>query len=68
MEKPIQLILTDLRQEITSNIEDKNLPMCFVTPIIKDVYEQCRVIEAQQYNTVKESYEASLKEKTEEKK
>lgn len=68
MEKPIQLILTDLRQEITSNIEDKNLPMVFITPIIKDIYEQCRLIEAQQYNTVKESYEASLKEKTEEKK
>ena len=68
MEKPIQLILSDLRQEIISNIENKNLPMCLVTPIIKDIYEQCKLIETQQYNAVKANYEDSLKEKTEEKK
>lgn len=68
MDKPIQLILSDLRQEITSNIENKKLPMCFITPILKDIYEQCKLIETQQYNAAKTSYETSLKEKTEEKK
>lgn len=68
MEKPIQIVIEDLRKNIAKNINDTKLPACFVTPILKDIYEQCIALEKQQYEQAKKAYEDSLKNNTANKK
>ena len=65
MDKPIQLIVEELKKNITKIINDVQIPMMCITPIIKDVYEQCISIEKQQYEIVKKEYENSLATKAE---
>lgn len=68
MEKPIQIVIEDLRETIAKDINDTKLPACFVTPILKDIYEQCIALEKQQYEQAKRTYEDSLKNDTTNKK
>lgn len=65
MEKPIQIVIEDLRENIAKYINDSKLPACFVTPIVKDIYEQCITLEKQQYEQAKKTYEDSLNKKAE---
>ena len=65
MDKPIQLIVEEFKKNIEKIINDVQIPMMCITPIIKDVYEQCIRIKRQQYEIVKKEYENSLETKAE---
>lgn len=59
--KPIQLLIEDVKMqlntEIAKIINESELPMCLINPILKDIFERCIDIEKQQYEAVKSEYE-----------
>lgn len=59
MDKPIQIMIEELKDSIVSIINDAKLPMCVITPIVKDVLEQCNFIEKQQLELAKKEYSKS---------
>lgn len=64
--KPIQLSISEIKAEIASIINQNDLPMCVITPIIKEIYEQCQSVERQQYEMAKQQYENMLAEENKE--
>ena len=59
MNKPIQLIIADFRKEL---INDTYLPMVCITPVVKDLYEQCVLIEKEQFRQAEEEYTQNIAE------
>ncbi len=59
MDKPIQINIEELKNNIASIINDAKLPMCIITPVIKDIFEQCSLIEKQQLEFAKKEYSKS---------
>ena len=62
MDKPAQLIVNDLQKSLTQMINDTQLPMFIVTPVIDKIYNQCVIIEKQQLELVTEQYKQSQNE------
>ena len=66
MDKPIQLLINELKQNLVTIINDTKIPMFCITPILKDIYEQCKIVEEEQYSTALKQYEESNKENAKE--
>ena len=62
MEKPISVVLEELKQDIINSINNTNLPICIIEPIIKDLYNEIAALSRQQLLKDKEEYEKSQKE------
>lgn len=60
MDKPMQLIIADLKLGLSNTVNNTPLPMCCITPVIKELYEQCLLIEKEQFRQAKEEYENSI--------
>lgn len=60
MNKPIQLVIADLKSDLSNAVNNTPLPMCCITPAIKELYEQCILIEKEQFKQAKEKYESSI--------
>lgn len=65
MEKPVSLVLNDLKQEIVDSINKTNLPLCIVEPVLKDLYAEIATLAKQQLAKDKEEFESSQKEEKE---
>lgn len=63
MNKPIQLIIADFRKELSNAINNTHLPMVCIIPVVKDLYEQCVLIEKEQFRQAEEEYTQNIKEK-----
>lgn len=57
MNKPIQLIIEETKNNIVNTINKAELPMCCISPILKDIYEQTVLLEKQQLDMAKEEFE-----------
>lgn len=55
--KPIQLIIADLKSGLSNVINDAHIPMICITPVIKELYEKCLLIENEQFRQAKDEYE-----------
>lgn len=66
MDKPISVVLEELKQDIINSINNTNLPICIIEPIIKDLYNEIAVLSKQQLLKDKEKYEESQKEEIKE--
>lgn len=60
MDKPVQLIIADLKSDLSNAVNNAHLPMVCITPVIKELYEKCLLIEKEQFRQAKEEYEKSL--------
>lgn len=56
IQKPISIILDELRTNIVSQINSVNLPICLIEPIIRDIYVEIRNISEMQLKKDKEEY------------
>lgn len=67
--KPIQLVIEETKSKLNSNvlkiINESGLPMCCISPILKDIYERCVNMERQQYEAVKANYEQQKQQNNE---
>lgn len=43
MEKPIVLAMEELKQNIMKAVQDSQLPIYIVEPIVKEMYQQCNM-------------------------
>lgn len=62
MNKPIQLIIADFRKALSNAINNTHLPMVCITPVVKDLYEQCVLIEKEQFRQAEEEYSQNITE------
>lgn len=60
MDKPVQLVIADLKSGLSNVLNNAQLPMVCITPVVKELYENCMLIEREQYMQAKEGYEKSL--------
>lgn len=63
MEKPTIIKLKEIEEEIINIINSSNVPPFVLKPTIEKIYRQLEILEQQEYETEKENYENSLKEK-----
>lgn len=63
--KPITLIRQEFVNTLVEEVNNCQLPMFVIEPILQDLLDQVRVAAQKQYETDKTQYEAQLK-KTEE--
>ena len=56
IQKPISIILDELRTNIVYQINSVNLPICLIEPIIRDIYVEIRNISEMQLKKDKEEY------------
>ena len=65
MEKKIEKPITMLRQEFIDVLSDAinncNLPMFIIEPILKDMYLEVKSLSQQQYEIERKAYESKLK-------
>jgi len=63
MNKPIQLIIAGFRKELSNAINNTHLPMVCITPVVKELYEQCVLIEKEQFRQAEEEYNQNITDK-----
>ena len=63
MEKPLNLRIEEIRNEIASTINGAKLPAYILKPVIKDFYNQLENLERQELIQAQKDYEDSLKRK-----
>ena len=60
MKKPIQIIIEETKAELNNSISkiisSSSLPMCCITPILKEIYETCSQVEREQLELAKKKY------------
>lgn len=61
IEKPITVVRQEFIETITSVINNSNLPLFIVEPILRDIYLEVKSLSQRQYETDKEEYENKLK-------
>lgn len=65
MEKEIKKPITIARQEfidaISNDINNCNLPLFIIEPILRDMYLEIKTLSQKQYEMDKEEYESKLK-------
>lgn len=67
MEKPLNLRIEEVRNQIANTINEANLPAYILKPIVKDFYTQLQNLEQQELIQAQRQYEKSLnKQKNEE--
>ena len=66
MNKPVTIIREELRQSITSAVNESNLPAFVVADMFEGFLRELRVLERQQYQKDLASYNTSLNDAEEE--
>lgn len=61
MEKPLNLRIEEVRNQMANVINEANLPAYILKPIIKDFYTQLQNLEQQELIQAQKQYEKSLK-------
>lgn len=64
--KPISIILDDLKNGIADLINNSQLPPSLVEPIMKDLYNEVSMVAKQQLEQDKKNWEASQSEPSQE--
>lgn len=62
MEKPLNLKIEEIRNQIANTINEANLPAYILKPIIKDFYTQLQNLEQQELIQAQRQYKKSLNE------
>lgn len=62
MEKPLNLRIEEVRNQIANTINEANLPAYILKPIVKDFYTQLQNLEQQELIQAQRQYEKSLNE------
>lgn len=62
MEKPLNLRIEEVRNQIANAINEANLPAYILKPVIKDFYTQLQNLEQQELIQAQKQYEKSLKD------
>lgn len=62
MEKPLNLKIEEIRNQIANTINEANLPAYILKPIVKDFYTQLQNLEQQELIQAQRQYEKSLNE------
>lgn len=57
--KPISIILDDLKNNIANQINQSGLQPCLVEPVLKDLYEEVRMLAARQLEQDKQAWKQS---------
>lgn len=58
--KPVTLVRQEFIDTIYKNINNSNLPLFIIEPILKDVYMEVKSLSQQQYELEKAEYEQKL--------
>lgn len=61
MEKPLNLRIEEVRNQIANTINEANLPAYILKPIVKDFYTQLQNLEQQELIQAEKEYQKSLK-------
>lgn len=62
MEKPLNLKLKEIKEQIANIINQANLPAYILKPIVKEFYNQLEILEQQELIQAQKQYEKSLKD------
>lgn len=62
MEKPLNLRIEEVRNQIANAINEANLPAYILKPVVKDFYTQLQNLEQQELIQAQKQYEKSLKD------
>ena len=62
MEKPISIILEELKQDIANSINNSQLPLAIIEPVMKDLYNEIVTLAQKQLIKDKENYKKSQEE------
>lgn len=68
MNKPITIVREEVKEQIAAIINNSGLPAFVIEPILQDFLMEVRSVAIRQYEYDKQQYNASLKNKEEEKK
>jgi hypothetical protein len=63
IQKPITIMRQEFAEKISDVINNCNLPLFIVEPIMRDVYLEIKSLSQKQYEMDKEEYESKLKMK-----
>lgn len=63
MEKPISLIIDETRRSLISTCNNSGLPTFILEPMIKDIYQEIKLLSNEQLKRDTEEYNNSLVEK-----
>lgn len=61
IEKPIMMIRQDFIDTISDDINNCNLPLFIIEPILKDIYLEVKSLSQKQYEIEKMEYEKKMK-------
>ena len=61
MEKPLNLKLKEIKEQIANIINQANLPAYILKPIVKEFYNQLEILEQQELIQAEKEYQNSLK-------
>lgn len=67
MEKPLNLRIEEIKNQIANTINEANLPAYILKPIVKDFYTQLQNLEQQELIQAQKQYEKSLKDEKKQK-
>lgn len=62
MEKPLNLKIREVTDQIANTINEANLPAYILKPIVKDFYTQLQNLEQQELIQAQRQYEKGLKD------
>ena len=62
--KPISIIIEELRNNIILTINNSKLPVCITEMIFKDIYEEIENLKVQELNQDKEKYNQDKSKET----
>lgn len=68
MNKPITIVREEVKEQIAAIINNSGLPAFVIEPILQDFLMEVKNVAIRQYEYDKQQYNASLKNKEEEKK
>jgi len=60
MEKPLNLKLKEIKEQIANIINQANLPAYILKPIVKEFYSQLEILEQQELIQAEKEYQNSL--------
>lgn len=65
MEKPISMIMDEFKKSIAENINNSELPMCIIRPILQELLNEAIAAEKQELMISTQKYNESLNENKE---
>lgn len=62
IEKPITIVRQEFIDALTNNINNCNLPLFVIEPILRDIYLEIKSLSQKQYELEKAEYEQKIQE------